>query len=335
MPEQESVSPHRIDPPVDLFDDDPSPAVGKNPKKASGWKFTIGALLGVAMFAGVLFALGVRLEHQDLTPPAASPEEVARQALAEQATRIKNSALQLAKTEPGNESLREISDAAASYADALGGVWIPWPDGAPSGYTNPPVATAAAENSNAAALMEELLDFSQATLVRADAVTPDQARTLGAMALGSQFLAMNLAEAESLPGAPTCGEANVETAGHAANQPAVLETSDAARQWLETDAANLPADARAAELDRIDTLTAFEEVILSSGTADSRSAFAAYPTLAEGETYTYRGLQILTSQLLDSAAQIDGEQRLAVLSFACSLHHDTAERSATLAELLP
>lgn len=308
-----------------------TPSSGRRTSKAvSGWRFAGGAVLGVAAFAGILIALGARLENPDLTPPAASAEELARQDLAEQAVRIENSARQLQQASPDSAALASIAQAAAVYSDTLGGVWIPWPDGAPTGYTNPPVATAPPQDLDGAALTAQLLTFSGAALEHAEAAPSEQRRDLESMALGSQFLAMNLAEAEKLPSPPTCADVDVAAAGLAANSPAMLETADAARQWLETDAANLAQDKRADELVRIDALSSFEEAILGSGTADTRTAFAAYPELGEGDTYTSQALRLLNAELLQSAAQAPASERDVILSFTCSLHLTAAERSAAL-----
>ncbi len=310
----------------------PAPSVtGKTATTTvSGWKFVLGSVMGVAIFAGVLVAMGTRLEHQDLTPPDASTQEKARQTLAEQAVRIENSALQLQADKPDNAVLQSIADATSTYADGLGGVWIPWPNGAPTGYTNPPVETEPATDLDSATLVEELMTFSDTARQGLEGTPSEQQRDLDAMALGAQFLAMNLSEAEKLTPTPTCGDVDLAAAGSAANTTSVLEAADAARQWLETDAANMAAGSRVAELERIDALSKFEEYILRSGTADTRTAFAAYPELEEGETYTSSALALLTARLLESAVQSDAAGRDAIFSFTCSLYLDSGERNAAL-----
>ncbi|MFT0847834.1 hypothetical protein VR010_08775 [Actinomycetaceae bacterium L2_0104] len=297
-------------------------------RKVSGWKFAAGVILGVAIFVGILVAIGARPEHQDLTPPEASEQETTRQALAEQAVRIERSAQQLQEDEE-NASLQSVAEAASIYAEDLGGVWVPWPDGAPTGYTNPPLETEPPVDLTGTALVEELVSFSESARSAIDSAPAAQRQELASMALGAQLLAMDLAESGEAE-VPSCGEVDIAAAGAAANSTSTLEVADAARQWLETDASNLPAGARDPELIRINAVSTFEEAILRSGTADTRSAFAAYPELAEGETYTSQALHMLSAELLTSAAEAEPAERDALLSFGCSLFLTSSERAAAL-----
>ena len=299
-------------------------------KKVSGWKFAAGAILGIAIFIGVLVAIGARLEHQDLTPPQASEQESARQALAEQAVRIERSAQQLQQDGEEDGSLQAIADTASVYAEDLGGVWVPWPGGAPTGYTNPPLETEPAADITGAALVEELISFSESAESAVDSAPDAQRQELVSMALGAQLLAMDLAESAGIEEPPSCGDVDIAAAGAVANDTSTLEVADAARQWLETDASNLAAGARDPELVRINAVSTFEEAILRSGTADTRSAFAAYPELAEGQTYTSQALHMLSAELLSSAAEAEPAARKALLSFGCSLYLTSAEREAAL-----
>ncbi len=179
------------------------------PKRGgSAWKFAGGMLLGVAAFVGVMVAIGVRWENADLSPETPSELEVTRQNLAEQAARIDTSADALL-AKKADATVELVGTAAEHYLDMLGGVWVPWPSGAPSGYTNPPVATAAPDDVTSDVLTEELTSFSQALLDAVEDVPDENRVEILSAALGSQFLAMNLGG----NAAPTCGTVDISAAG--------------------------------------------------------------------------------------------------------------------------
>lgn len=356
-----------------------TPPVIEAPKKGgSAWKFTGGVFLGLILFVGIMIAIGARWENADLSPQAPSELELTRQNLAEQAARIDASASKLRESKD-DATVELVALSAERYLDLLGGVWVPWPSGAPSGYTNPPVATAAPTDVTSAVLAEELTAFSQDLLNAADNV-PDTTRSeLLSAALGSQFLAMNLAGST----APTCGDVDIPAAGialagttpgksasadltpsrsshagttrttsaststpatstgHSATtdqtaatptsaDSSVLRTIDSARQWLETDTAALADGSRDAQVARIEKFSALEESILRAGAPDTRDAYAPYPELAEGETYTSQALRVTTAEILKTATTANKSDRENLMALACSLHLTAAERASAL-----
>jgi len=107
------------------------------------WMLAGGAVLAIAVVCGSLALAGVRLDDRDAAVPAASAGERARQGLAEKVARLRASASALQTAHPEVPQYATIADRAKAYSAAVGGVWRPWPSGAPSGRTNPPVATAA------------------------------------------------------------------------------------------------------------------------------------------------------------------------------------------------
>lgn len=346
------------------------------PKRGgSAWKFAGGMLLGVAAFVGVMVAIGVRWENADLSPETPSELEVTRQNLAEQAARIDTSADALL-AKKADATVELVGTAAEHYLDMLGGVWVPWPSGAPSGYTNPPVATAAPDDVTSDVLTEELTSFSQALLNAVEDVPDENRVEILSAALGSQFLAMNLGG----NAAPTCGTVDISAAGialagaesidesgpsaaassHATtahttpSHPATTSTStpattapattapspaagnsslgviDAARQWLETEAAEMPDEARGTQVTRAEKFAVLAEAILRAGAPDTRDAYSLYPQLKDGETYTSQALRVTTAELLKTAATTSGDARDNLMALACSLHLTAAERASEL-----
>ncbi len=91
-------------------------------------------LLGAICLLGLLlgtagYFLGVRYQYPDLTPPPASKFQVARQNTVIKIHQIETLATQL--------ELSSLSTDSATWRTLLGQIWIPWPQGAPSGYQNP------------------------------------------------------------------------------------------------------------------------------------------------------------------------------------------------------
>ena len=347
------------------------PLATDTPRKGgSAWKFVGGVVLGLTIFAGVMVSLGVRWENADLSPETPSELEVTRQSLAEQAARLNASAHALLATK-ADPTVELVGTSAERYLDLLGGVWIPWPSGAPSGYTNPPLATSAPEGVTTNTLTEELTTFSQALLNIVDDVPNENRVNILSAALGSQFLAMNLGG----DAIPTCGAVDMSAAGIALAEAAALDESapsaavsshtapshpattstptpattapattapspaagnsslgviDAARQWLETEAAEMPDEARGTQVARAEKFAVLAEAILRAGAPDTRDAYSLYPQLKDGETYTSQALRVTTAELLKAAATTSGDARDNLMALACSLHLTAAERASEL-----
>ncbi|MGO1943857.1 MAG: hypothetical protein ACTH1Z_05585 [Ancrocorticia sp.] len=293
-------------------------------------KFIGGAFIGVAIFSGAIIAMGGQLENADLTPDAPTAEQEARQNLAVQAHRISASSEALLADAPDSAELAAIHDVSVSYEEQLGGVWIPWPSGAPEGYTNPPLSTDPPAEIDEEALLAELQDFSQASLDAAEGLAPADRPTTLSMSLGSRLLGANYAQAVGLD-TPMCGAADPVLAGRATTTPEMLNIADSSRQWIETDTARMDPNAREAQVERIAAIDAYIEAVLENDVPDHREAFAAYPSLSEGETYTQVGLENLTGSLITVAADsTSAEEREAVISLSCSLYVTSAERNAAL-----
>ena len=117
------------------------------PKRQSGSSLMfVGAiLLGIAISAVVMVVTGTRLDR-DVSPDHASPEEVQRQELA-------------AHTQMIADHGGDFAVFGEEWTNALGGVWVPWPDGAPEDYTNPPTPNPSFTDAN-----EALVELSVSAL---------------------------------------------------------------------------------------------------------------------------------------------------------------------------
>jgi len=287
-------------------------------------RFLGGLLLAVAVFSGIMVAIGVRLD-QDPQPEAPSSAEKARESLVEQALRTGGAAQQLATANPDSPIYQEIADAGSAWAESLGGTWQPWPSGAPTGQTNPPLNTAgtAADSSE---LRTQLTDLADTALVASSDADAADRSTYLSISLGARLFANRLADTTNID-APGCGDADLTIVAAATGSTDSLIAADSARQWLEIDAAALPADERDAEVTRIESISHLEEAMIVGGTADTREAFAARPDLADGQSYTSVALDTLTAQLLQAAADADAAGREAAVNYACSLY--STEDAAT------
>lgn len=125
-------------------------------RKWSVWlsriKFGGFALLTVFIFTTFMYFAGTRLENPDLTPAPASSAEELRQSLAIDSRKIASAAQNLEQT--------ELAKAANNWEKELGGIWVPWPKGAPSGYQNPPLDLSG-QSHNIADLKIELTEFAK------------------------------------------------------------------------------------------------------------------------------------------------------------------------------
>lgn len=295
----------------------------------SALKYTGAAIVGVAIFAGAIVAMGGRFEDADLTPETPSAEETARQDLAVQAHQITTASQALLDSSPDSTRLATLHETASQYEDQLGGVWVPWPSGAPSGYTNPPLATDSPADLKGEDLVSEIKDFSGASLKAADAASDEDAPMYLSMALGSRLLGEDYAESIGSDD-PVCGEVNIELAAQVLAPSGSLDVIDASRQWLETDTARMDPESRDSQIARGDALDSFIEAMITNDATDNREAFSAYPDLAGDETYSDVALGNISSVLISNGVDASPEQREALLSFGCSLYLTPSERSAAL-----
>lgn len=248
----------------------------------SKWTFVGALLLGIAVFALVLQVTGTRLDRT-ATPKEPSAQEVTRQQLA------------VAAQEISEISDDDVSAAASAWEQTLGGVWVPWPNGAPEGATNPPLPTTSPTDPAAA-----LEDFSKAALAT------DVPAAISAGVSAHALAATQPAD---------CGEPDLAALAAGASESSVAAL-ESARQWMETDAAALPAGGRDAQLARIDMLSELIDSQIEAGAPDSRPAFAELP---EGDLLK-AAYSSATDQLVFDALDKDAAYKQAAASFVCQLY---------------
>lgn len=262
---------------------------------ASRLKFIGLVLVGIAIFALVLVLMGTRLDNQDVTPSPASSAEQTRQEFAVTAAQIESSARTLGHTDLAND--------AGQWGSELGGVWVPWPDGAPEGHTNPPLQTVPVATD--AELATSLTDWAE-RLTASD--TPDPAVT-------SSIAMQAMAWGASLVDSPTCTDPDLGVVGQAVSDGVSIERLETARQWLEQSAAQLTPGERDPELARIATLTDIIEVALESGAPDTRPAMSAAPE-SDPVTAAY---ELIYEQLYVVADRSSADARAELLNYTCTL----------------
>ncbi|WP_406717064.1 hypothetical protein QEV01_09575 [Trueperella pyogenes] len=243
-----------------------------------------GALvLGIATFALVMVVMGTRLDA-DVSPDPASSVEVERQNLAERSDAIAHSA----------DS--RIAAVSSTWTRALGGVWVPWPDGAPEGHTNPPPYTPGSD------VHAELRELSARAL----------RSSLGPVATSIGVSALALGATEPAH----CGDYALAKVAASLSTGVSVKNIETARQWLQRHAATLPIGKRDAELTRIDTLSDLLDAQLAAGAPDTRPALATEPA---NKDYVASAYSLLINQLAFSATQAPAEGRRELASFVCHL----------------
>ena len=191
--------------------------------------------------------------------------------------------------EPIAAALAEIAAESGAQVEALGGVWIAWPEGAPEGVATPSPSPTADEGVTDPAGVLALLDVSW-TAAREAATSPDatdnEVITHAALAVSRAGQAARLADALGVP-APNRAELGTGPAAGLADEPvpeALPEVPDAdlvvaydsARYGLETAAARLPEPFAGLLSTRAGQVRAALEEALARGAEDRRAL--AYPS---------------------------------------------------------
>lgn len=264
-------------------------------RQGSTLAFSGALLLSVAIFALVMVVMGARLDR-DVSPAPASEAEVARQGLAGRAAAIAKDA--------------EFAEAAGQWTEALGGVWVPWPEGAPEGYANPSAPYTASSDVH-----KELIELSKAAL--------DSSLGPVATSIGISSLALGATDADQ------CGDYELTDLARSLTTGVAVENIETARQWFEWHAATLPRGQRDAELARIDELSDLLDAQLAAGAPDDRPVIAPEP---EGGNYVEDSYRLLIDQLAFSATQADQAGKQAIAAFVCRF---SQAPDAPLIEALP
>lgn len=259
------------------------------------------------VLTGVLAALslagcGVRLE----TPPPVAPspdaaEELRQEAAAEAAT-IAATVSEVTADPATAELLGRVGAEAGAHLEALGGVWVAWPGGAPEGAVAPePAPTTAVPDAGPddvlALLTEGAADAREGALA---APTDELAAVLAAVSLSRAGAAADVAAATGAP-APEVSAAPLSREGLLARgvDGPTLEVLDEARFAYETVAARSEGGAREAAQARAAHLQSLVDLAVEEGAPDERLGVYDLPG-ADGEA----GLSA------EQAAIVDAESRL-------------------------
>ena len=234
--------------------------------------------------AALLAGCGVRLD----TPPPGAPSpdaiEALRQDEAVNAATIAQTVSQITAADPAvSAQLQAAAADAGAHAEALGGVWVAWPEGAPTGVATPEVSTAAPVAEPGALDVLTLLRDGAAS-ARTGALQADDD------ALAAALLAVSISRGQGAAGlSAALGKDDTASAGspltaedlleHGAGGPTLL-VLDSARFALETVAARSQGVARTTAAGQADHLQDLVDAAIAAGAPDERMGaydFGAQP----------------------------------------------------------
>ncbi|QRV02714.1 hypothetical protein JTE88_02960 [Arcanobacterium phocisimile] len=280
---------------------------------ASWLLFVSIAITACAIFVLTLVVMGTRLENQSVAPKPPSASEIERQDIAVSIAQTRATAqeLQAANQDPALQPLLgELVSASETWLDHVGGVWIPWPQGAPEGYENPELDLSAPEVS-ISALQSQLAAISDKLSAATD-VDPELSLSI---ATSARTFAAHFAPAAER--AQVCSSPDISVLASAVNSAPAIVTFDTARQWLEHDAALREPENRGDEEYKITLLTELTNSALDSGGKDARHPIAPLPQTEDTDSAVS---SLVEHELLSHAAQLDQPQRTATVALLCTLN---------------
>lgn len=251
-----------------------------------------------SLFALALVTMDARWENASLAPDAPSDAEKERQEIAVVVAQTNNLAHKL------NQTATET--ATQQWLDTLGGVWVPWPNGAPRGYKNPPL-NLQPETATPETLAANLQDISK----KAVAARELDSMLATSIATGARQLATQLGGDYH----DVCQTPDLPALAKHLSKTSSLATLETARQWYEHQAATTAERARAIE--KVNLLTRLTENMIDSGAPDSRAALA--PAEAAGTTPA----QLVTATLIKHAENAPAKIREATAAFLCRISAGT------------
>ncbi len=223
----------------------------------------IGAIFcGIAIFIVFLFSMGANLEKPNLTPAKPSQSEIKRQNLVLQLEKIRNAS-------STHSNLDSLNQAIQDWERELGGLWIPWPEGAPDGYENPKLDLKA-ESQEPQYILTQLNNFASEVLTIGD--NKPIWRTTISLSARAQYQSNLVAKKYQLPHTSKIDE-NLLARGNWNKEN--LQQIEIARQWLEVKAANTTADKQKDYLPLIQMLDNILNATLETGVKDTRPALSS------------------------------------------------------------
>lgn len=283
-----------------------------------------GITLAFTIFFAILLSLGARPEHVDLTPEPASTAEQQRQSLAIAAQRI-------AASQNLSQQAAEAAKQAQTWLDQLGGVWVPWPQGAPEGYENPSPDTSA--YSSLDQLRQAVWEFSTAVLsahskLEGAPLIAGDSQTNGAKTdkdsdnadsvdrtvaeIGIDAIYAGIALDREAGAEPTCDAPHTSDLVAAfSSHPDTLKNLDTARQWLEYKKTFSPSDELNEQVNALGTLI---DTALDSGAPDTRQVMAPPPTDND-----HAGTLVYETLKKWMASTTSAKERTTITNAACML----------------
>ncbi|PFG38477.1 uncharacterized protein DUF4439 [Georgenia soli] len=310
------------------------------PARRAAGRRAVAALAGAA--AAVLLAgCGVRLETPPPVAPSPDAAEELRQDTAADAATIAATVSEVTADGAGAQLLDRVGAEADAHLEALGGVWAPWPDGAPEGAVTPaPVPTAPPGPDPDVADVVDLLTRGAAQ-AREDAVaapTDELAAVLAAVSISRTQAAADLARAggQALPESPAAPLQAEALLARGVDGPTLLVLDQARFAW-ETVAARSAGPAREAATARADHLQTLVDVAVEAGAPDGRLGVYGLPGADEeaGLSAEQAAVVDAESRLLEhwlfSLGLVGPEERAALVDAAA----DSAQRVVDAGGTLP
>lgn len=229
--------------------------------RLSGPAFALICAIAVAFVVLFMAIAGARFDTGVTEPEPMSAAQEDRQEMAIELTRLEDMA---------SVANPDLSALAAAYADKVGGIWVPWPDGAPEGATNPPIdlsVPATPTTEEIAAQTDTVIALLSDSLVSA---SQEDAPLYSSMLLGLIAHHPTGATFDSVP-------LRASQFAEIVNDSASIVRFDVARQWFETAAARQDGEARDRSNAYREHLDSLVSHMLDQGTPDEREHIAALP----------------------------------------------------------
>jgi len=260
------------------------------------------ALVGVAV-AVSLAGCGLRLETPPPVAPSPDAAEELRQEAAVDAATLTSTVSEVTAEGTTAEVLDRVGSDADAHVDALGGVWVAWPEGAPEGAVPPdPVSTAPPVPDPGVADVLGLLEQGAAAAREGalEAPTDELAGMLAAVSISRAQAAGELARAsgETVPETMATPMDRTGLLARGVDGPTLLVLDQARFAW-ETVGARSEGPARGAATARAEQLQSLVDVAVEAGAPDERPA-----------VYDLPGADEEAGLSAEQAAVVDAESRL-------------------------
>ncbi|GAA1623626.1 DUF4439 domain-containing protein [Georgenia ruanii] len=227
------------------------------------------ALAAAAALAGCGL---VRFDTPPAEPASPSAAEVLRQDEAVRADRLAATVAEITAAPGVAPVLERVGAHARAHVDALGGVWVAWPEGAPEGVATQAPPTAPPTGATGRDVLSELT--AGAAGARAGALSTSDghlAAALLAVAVSRAADAADLAAALGTQApASTAAPMTPEALGTLKVDGADVQVLDAARFALETVAARTSGETRARAVRQVGELQGLVDAALAAGAPDER-----------------------------------------------------------------